>query len=80
MAHASWTSPYLALSAILMAGIDGMINEIVPPAPIDQDLYELPHEEAAKIKDASKSGRRSVLLLINREGDLRFVALRIEAG
>lgn len=47
---------------------------------VNQEKVSTPDAVAAKIKDAAKSGRRSVLLLINREGDLRFVALRIEAG
>jgi glutamine synthetase len=34
---------------MLMAGIDGIINKIEPPAPVDKDLYELEGEEAAAI-------------------------------
>ncbi|MBV9356002.1 MAG: type I glutamate--ammonia ligase [Chloroflexi bacterium] len=34
-------NPYLAFSAMLMAGLDGVINKIEPPAPVDEDLYEL---------------------------------------
>lgn len=43
-------NPYLAFSAQLMAGIDGIRNRIEPPEPIDKDLYELPPEEHAEIK------------------------------
>jgi glutamine synthetase len=39
------SNPFLAFSAQLMAGLDGIINHIEPPAPIDKDLYELPPEE-----------------------------------
>src|ERR1700751_791965 len=42
-------NPYLAFSAMLMAGIDGIKNKIEPPEPVDKDLYELPPEEAAAI-------------------------------
>jgi glutamine synthetase len=42
-------NPYLAFSAMLMAGIDGIKNRIEPPAPVDKDLYELPPEEHASI-------------------------------
>ena len=42
-------NPYLAFSAMLMAGIDGIINEIDPGEPLEADIYELPPEEAAKI-------------------------------
>ena len=34
-------NPYLAFSAILMAGVDGIQNRIEPPPPIDEDIYEL---------------------------------------
>ena len=42
-------NPYLAFSAMLMAGLDGMQNRIEPPAPVDKDLYDLPPEELAKV-------------------------------
>ncbi len=42
-------NPYLSFSAQLMAGIDGVINAIEPPAPIDKDIYELPASERAGI-------------------------------
>ncbi|GGK68966.1 type I glutamate--ammonia ligase [Ornithinimicrobium pekingense] len=38
-------NPYLAFSAQLMAGLDGIRNRIEPPEPVDKDLYELPPEE-----------------------------------
>ena len=34
-------NPYLAFSAMLMAGLDGIQRRIEPPTPIDEDLYEL---------------------------------------
>jgi len=42
-------NPYLSFSAQLMAGLDGIINRIEPPAPVDKDIYELPDEEKAGI-------------------------------
>ena len=40
---------YLAFSALLMAGLDGIQNKITPPGPLDKDLYDLPPEETARI-------------------------------
>jgi len=40
---------YLAFSAMLMAGLDGIENRIHPGEPMDKDLYDLPAEELAKI-------------------------------
>ena len=42
-------NPYLAYSALLMAGLDGIKNKIHPGDPMDIDLYELDAAEAAKI-------------------------------
>lgn len=43
------SNPYLAFSAMLMAGLDGVRNKIEPPTPMDKDLYELPPEELANV-------------------------------
>lgn len=42
-------NPYLAFTAMLMAGLDGIQNKIHPGDPHDKDLYELPPEEEAKV-------------------------------
>jgi glutamine synthetase len=42
-------NPYLAFSALLMPGLDGIQNRIEPPTPLDRDLYDLPPEELARV-------------------------------
>jgi glutamine synthetase len=44
------SNPYLAFSAMLLAGIDGIKNKVEPPQPVDKDLYELPPDEHADIE------------------------------
>ena len=48
-------NPYLAFSAMMMAGLDGIKNRREPGAPVDKDLYELPPEEAKDIAQAPTS-------------------------
>jgi glutamine synthetase len=48
-------NPYLAFSAMLMAGLDGVRNKTEPPEPIDKDLYELPPEEHAAVQQVPGS-------------------------
>jgi glutamine synthetase len=42
-------NPYLAFSAMLMAGLDGVQNKIHPGDPMDKNLYDLKPEEAANV-------------------------------
>jgi glutamine synthetase len=48
-------NPYLAFSAMVMAGLDGIKNKIEPPTPVDKDLYELPPEEAREVAQVPAS-------------------------
>ncbi len=48
-------NPYLAFSAMLMAGLDGIQNKIHPGDAMDKDLYDLPAEEAADIPTVASS-------------------------
>jgi glutamine synthetase len=41
-------NPYLAFAAILLAGLDGVRNQIEPPDPIDEDIYELADTERGR--------------------------------
>jgi glutamine synthetase len=48
-------NPYLAFSAMLMAGLDGIQNRLDPGNPVNEDLFELPPEELAQIKSVPSS-------------------------
>ena len=48
-------NPYLAFAAMLMAGLDGIKNKIDPGDPLDKNIYDLPPEEAAEIKQVPGS-------------------------
>ncbi|MDQ1391567.1 MAG: glutamine synthetase [Acidimicrobiaceae bacterium] len=63
-------NPYLAFSAILMAGLDGVQNKIEPPDPVDKDLYDLPPEELAQVPQVPGSLEESLAAL---ESDNAFL-------
>jgi glutamine synthetase len=56
-------NPYLAFSAMLMAGLDGIQNRIEPPSPVDKDLYDLPPEELKKVPQVPGSLDESLAAL-----------------
>ncbi|MEW2549933.1 type I glutamate--ammonia ligase [Streptomyces sp. NPDC047002] len=49
------SNPYLAFSALLLAGLDGIKNKIEAAEPIDKDLYELAPEEHAGVPQVPTS-------------------------
>jgi len=48
-------NPYIAFSALLLAGLDGIQNRIDPGDPLDKNLYELPPEELAQVPSVPDS-------------------------
>lgn len=56
-------NPYLAFTAQLMAGLDGIINKIDPGVAIDKDLYHLSFEEKQKIPKVAASLEEALMAL-----------------
>ena len=48
-------NPYLAFPAMMMAGLDGIQNQIDPGEPLDVDVYELSEEELAQVPQVPAS-------------------------
>ncbi|MFB3115824.1 MAG: glutamine synthetase, partial [Nitrospirales bacterium] len=61
---------YLAFSAMLMAGLDGVQNKIDPGEPMDKNLYDLDPEEARNIPTMPASLEEA---LSNLENDYQFL-------
>ncbi|MEE8602404.1 type I glutamate--ammonia ligase [Euzebya tangerina] len=56
-------NPYLAFSAMLMAGLDGIRNRIEPPDPVDKDIYELGPEALGDLPSVPASLEESLAAL-----------------
>jgi glutamine synthetase len=63
-------NPYLAFSAMLMAGLDGIDKQIDPGDPLDKNTYELEPDEAANLKTVPGSLEDSLQAL---EDDHEFL-------
>src|SRR5688500_11070043 len=48
-------NPYLCYTALLMAGLDGVLYKIDPGEPMDKNIYELPPEELTKVPNVPGS-------------------------
>ncbi|NLW44885.1 MAG: type I glutamate--ammonia ligase [Syntrophomonadaceae bacterium] len=46
-------NPYLAIAAMLAAGLDGIKNKIEPPAPVDRNIYHMTQKERESLGIAS---------------------------
>jgi glutamine synthetase len=64
-------NPYLAFSALLMAGLDGIVRKIHPGQAMDQNLYELSSEQALEIPRVSESLSVALAALENDSAFLR---------
>jgi glutamine synthetase len=63
-------NPYLAFAALVMAGLDGIMNKIDPGSAMDKDLYDLPPKELKKIPTVCGSLREA---LTNLDKDRTFL-------
>lgn len=61
-------NPYLAFTAMLMAGLDGINNKLDPGEPMDKNLYDLPPAELEQIPTVSSS-LREALESLNKDRD-----------
>ncbi len=61
------SNPYLAFSSILIAGLDGIINNLEPPKPLDKNIYKLSDEEKANIPQLSRSLEEAIENLIKNK-------------
>ena len=64
-------NPYLAFAAMLMAGLDGIMNKINPGDPLDKNLYDLPPEELAKVPSCPAS-LEAALDALEKDHDFLF--------
>jgi glutamine synthetase len=65
-------NPYLAFTALIMAGLDGIKNKIHPGDAADKDLYDLPAEEAAQIPTVCSSLEQALAAL---DADREFLTV-----
>lgn len=65
-------NPYLAFAAMLMAGLDGILNKIDPGEAAEEDLYELSAEEESKIPHVCASLNEALDAL---DGDRDFLKM-----
>ncbi|MGH8510745.1 MAG: type I glutamate--ammonia ligase [Gammaproteobacteria bacterium] len=64
-------NPYLAFAAMLMAGLDGIMNKLNPGGPLDKNLYDLPPEELAKVPSCPAS-LEAALDALEKDHDFLF--------
>jgi glutamine synthetase len=63
-------NPYLAFAAMLMAGVDGVLNKIEPGEPLDKDIYDLSPEEMKQVPSMPASLEEALSCL---EEDHKFL-------
>jgi len=59
------SNPYLAFTAIMLAGLDGINNRIDPGEPLDKDIYDMEPEELAGVPETPGSLQEALEALEN---------------
>jgi glutamine synthetase len=60
-------NPYLGFAAVLMAGLDGVRNEIEPPAPVDEDIYKLAETERGQSIESTPASLEEAIDALERD-------------
>ena len=60
-------NPYLGFAAVLMAGLDGVRNEIEPPAPVDEDIYKLAATEGGQSIESTPASLEEAIDALERD-------------
>jgi glutamine synthetase len=63
-------NPYLAFSAMMMAGLDGVLNKVDPGEPMDRDIYDLSPEEMKAVSSMPASLEEALEALEDDHGFL----------
>ncbi len=63
-------NPYLAFSAILAAGLDGIRNEVVPPPPVNKNIYTMSARERTRNKIGTLPGNLSEAITALEKDDV----------
>jgi glutamine synthetase len=58
-------NPYLGFSALMMAGLDGIINKIDPGKPLDKNIYDMSPEQLREVPSAPGSLAEALQALEN---------------
>jgi glutamine synthetase len=58
-------NPYIGFAALLMAGLDGIINKIDPGKPLDKDIYDMTPEQLSDVPSTPGSLAASLEALEN---------------
>ena len=56
-------NPYLGFAAMMMAGLDGIVNKMDPGEPLDKDIYDLSPEELKKVPSMPSSLDEALICL-----------------